>query len=517
MPHSVGDSVSSVRRPMSLAGPVARPRRALRAWVVRRPLALRAWLAAHGWSVVAIGLLGGCLLAEAAVVRTGIDDLDEGYFVQQAARVAVWGQVPYRDFESLYTPGLLYLHAALFWLLGGPNVLGPRLLALLARAALAGLLYALARPLVRQPLLAALPGLVLLGGFDAAPDRWEPHPGWLSSAFAVLATWCLSRRAVTARWLLGSGAAGAAAYVFKQNAGAFIMLAIVLRGLWPLLRAGWPLHRAALRHSLRDVGLPVAAFVACTLVWLGPLLVTLGGHIERLGGFVGALSTAGLFAPPEPTLLIPLACLIGGLLLVRREAGWLLLAGGCLLMTQYPRMDTLHLAWSAPLLLVVGAAALARAPAQVVAASLASVALLAVPVLNSRAGPLRTERVAVAAGVEVPRATARDLQGALDQIAQRTAAGEPIFVYPTSPLLYALAGRPNPTRFDHLNPGAATAAQIQATIADLERSDVRLVVVSDFWRAAWGPPGPNTTLEDWLAQHYTPVATAGSYRVLARI
>jgi hypothetical protein len=257
--------------------------------------------------------------------------------------------------------------------------------------------------------------------------------------------------------------------------------------------------------------------VACTILWLGPLVVAIDGHVERLGAFVGAVSTAGLFAPPEPTLLIPLACLIGGFVLVRREAGWLLLAGACLLMTQVPRMDTLHLAWSAPLLLVVGAAALARAPAQVVAASLASMALLAVPVLNSRASPLRTERVASVAGVEVPRATASDLQGALDQIAQRTAPGEPIFVYPTSPLLYALAGRPNPTRFDHLNPGAATPAQIQATIADLERSDVRLVVVSDFWRTAWGPPGPNAALEDWLEQHYTAVAGAGSYRVLARL
>ena len=52
------------------------------------------------------------------MLRVGIDDLDEGYFVQQGARV-LHGQVPYRDFLSLYTPGLAYLHAALFWALGG--------------------------------------------------------------------------------------------------------------------------------------------------------------------------------------------------------------------------------------------------------------------------------------------------------------------------------------------------------------------------------------------------------------
>src|SRR6202023_2875216 len=40
---------------------------------------------------------------------------------------------------------------------------------------------------------------------------------------------------------------------------------------------------------------------------------------------------------------------------------WCLVAGSLVLVTQYPRMDTFHLAWSAPLLLVAGAVVLARA------------------------------------------------------------------------------------------------------------------------------------------------------------
>src|SRR6202011_112620 len=40
---------------------------------------------------------------------------------------------------------------------------------------------------------------------------------------------------------------------------------------------------------------------------------------------------------------------------------WYLTAGSLVLVTQYPRMDTFHLAWSAPLLLVAGAVVLARA------------------------------------------------------------------------------------------------------------------------------------------------------------
>src|SRR5258708_1146799 len=68
-------------------------------------------------STLALGLICACLAAEVFALRVGIDDLDEGYFVQQAVRV-LHGQVPYRDFDTLYSPGLAYAHAGLFWLLG---------------------------------------------------------------------------------------------------------------------------------------------------------------------------------------------------------------------------------------------------------------------------------------------------------------------------------------------------------------------------------------------------------------
>ena len=50
-------------------------------------------------------------------------------------------------------------------------MLAPRTLALAARAALALLLFVIARPLVRRPLWAALPGLFVLVGLDDAPVR----------------------------------------------------------------------------------------------------------------------------------------------------------------------------------------------------------------------------------------------------------------------------------------------------------------------------------------------------------
>jgi 4-amino-4-deoxy-L-arabinose transferase-like glycosyltransferase len=444
-------------------------------------------------------LILACVAAEAAVLRVGIDDLDEGYFVQQAARV-LHGQVPYHDFETLYSPGLVYLHAALFAAVGGPSLMVARAVSLACRAALALLLFALTRPLVRRPAWAAAPAVVLLVGLDDVPVRWEPHPGWPSTLFAILAVWCLAQRPRLA-WLIAGGTATAAAFVFKQNTGVFILAAAVL---W----CGW-FGRA---HAYPLLG----AFVIATLAWAVPLLIAVDGQVQELAVLVGDVNQAGLWSAPDPTLLLPVACLAGGVWLVRRERDprlrWYLLAGSALFLTEFPRMDTSHLMWSAPMLLVLGAIALDRVRIWTALTALAAALFVLAPNWSSRAGALAELRVPID-GVQAPVATAADLQATVADIQQCTRPGEPIFVYPSSPLVYVLADRPNATRFDHLNPGAASPGQIHQVIADL--SAVRLIVISDFWVSAWGASDANVDLETWISSHYTDVGRHGSYRVLA--
>ena len=60
------------------------------------------------------------------------------------------------------------------------------------------------------------------------------------------------------------------------------------------------------------------------------------------------------------------------------------------------------------------------------------------------------------AGITVPTLEASRLIAAAEYISANTRPGEAIFVYPTAPILYVLADRPNPTRFAHLYPGAAS-------------------------------------------------------------
>src|SRR6266571_799948 len=75
----------------------------------------RSWFASRPRleEVLAILSLVTALCAELALIRVGLEPQDEGYFVEQASRV-LRGDLPYRDFDSLYTPALLYLQAGLF-------------------------------------------------------------------------------------------------------------------------------------------------------------------------------------------------------------------------------------------------------------------------------------------------------------------------------------------------------------------------------------------------------------------
>ncbi len=454
-------------------------------------------------ALLALALIVGCLFVEVVLLRVGIDDLDEGYFVQQATRV-LHGQVPFRDFETLYSPGLAYLHAAFFALLGGPNLVAARALGLATRAALALALFAIARPLVGNPLWAAVPALFLLVGLDDAPERWEPHPGWLSALGAVLAAWVIAR-GTGRRALVAAGALIAASYAFKQNTGVFMLLAAL----------AW-LMTSKRTQRAQDIATLLGSFAAVTAVWLVPLAIATRDSPGRLGVLFGAVNQAGLVSPPEQTMVVPLLCVAAGAALAWRGTStlrWYLLAALALFATQYPRMDTLHLAWSAPLLLVLGVVAADRMRPWNAALVVLFLAIEAYPMVAARAEFAALPRRPVA-NVEAPAQTAIDLTGLVGDLRQRTRPGEPIFVYPTSPLIYVLADRANPTRFDHLNPGAATPAQLQQVIDDLEASRVPAVVVSDFWEQAWGEPGPNAALEDWIASHFVEAARYGPYRVL---
>src|SRR3990167_8376883 len=69
------------------------------------------------------------LLTSAFFFNRGFAYYDEGFILHAAQRV-LQGEVPYRDFDLIYTPGSVYLTAAAFKLLG-ESILTGRILMLL--------------------------------------------------------------------------------------------------------------------------------------------------------------------------------------------------------------------------------------------------------------------------------------------------------------------------------------------------------------------------------------------------
>jgi hypothetical protein len=134
----------------------------------------------------------------------------------------------------------------------------------------------------------------------------------------------------------------------------------------------------------------------------------------------------------------------------------------------------------------------------------------------------------VADGIRTSPTDARALRRLIAIVHRRVAPGQPIFVGDRrfdvvrvgDPLLYLTLDRPNPTRYDVMQPGVVTSAPVQREIiAALRRSRTRLVI-------RWldptaepprpGPPGAHGSqlLDRWLARHFRTSTTVGDYRVL---
>jgi hypothetical protein len=122
-------------------------------------------------------------------------------------------------------------------------------------------------------------------------------------------------------------------------------------------------------------------------------------------------------------------------------------------------------------------------------------------------------------GLLADRATRDDFVAIVLDTRARSAPGEPIFVYPTLPMFYFLADRPNPTRFGHVYPGAATSDEQLEMINTLEALRVRYVVWDQYWVSEWGGDRRyllNRPLTDYLLRTYRTETMVGPFHILAR-
>ena len=160
--------------------------------------------------------------------RRSINLLDEGSTAAQALRI-VNGELIYRDFFTVVTPGSYYTVA---WLL---EIFGERLIVLRWAALVTGVLIALvtllvARRVMAWPFAAAAALMTTVWGwFLVTPNYYSLQ----AALFALGALACHLRWAggASARWILAAGVLTGLTAMVKQNVGAYTAAALMM-AIW---------------------------------------------------------------------------------------------------------------------------------------------------------------------------------------------------------------------------------------------------------------------------------------------
>ena len=234
-----------------------------------------------------------------------LDLRDEGYLFHEIERVAR-GEVPHRDFRSVYGP-LVYAANAPIYRASGGEVLAVRRQLAVLRALAVVAVYAIARQLVGRPhaLLAAVLAAAYFGRV-----LWNlntPYAALYTVPTVLLALWLALHGLVRGRhvWLFAAGLASGTGVLFKQSLG----LACAY-GLWMALTASGLLSestggRARGRTPILCLwGLAAAAIAAPFAAGIGvrdyaihflplhALLAVIGVRFARRGDPALALRTA---------------------------------------------------------------------------------------------------------------------------------------------------------------------------------------------------------------------------------
>jgi hypothetical protein len=151
-----------------------------------------------------------------AGIKQPVNAYDEGFALFGAARV-LSGDVPYRDFWTVYAPGQFYVLAGLFQLFG-TTVLVERLWDTTARAAVVLGVYLVTAMLTTRR--TALWPCIVVTLWLAAADYYG-YAIFPALALVLGGTWCLLRYAAGAapRWLPASGGLVGLATLFRHDVG----------------------------------------------------------------------------------------------------------------------------------------------------------------------------------------------------------------------------------------------------------------------------------------------------------
>lgn len=523
--------------------------------------------------VLSLALWVAAVLYLQPTMTAPLNIYDEGIIVYGATRV-MYGELPYRDFWTQYSPGQLYVLAGLFRLFG-PQIAVERWWDVAVRAALSLVMFMLAGVLSSQRA-----GLVawLIGVLWVTYYGFFGYPIFAGLLFSLFSIYALVRSFEQRRpWLIIAGLSLGVAALFRHDMAIYCVAAQLLvyapvafwrcapcyAGIGPRLGCAARATAPFAVSTLLVVG-PAAAFFALQVpamellhqLFLFPLTEFPKVRDLPYPKLAWTVDNLQFYAP---FVVYPLAVAVA---LARARAGrapgWQ--AWGVVIVALFGmfgfnqarvRSDTIHTVHfflCAVVLLPVllrGCADAGRVPrraplgaaSSVVASSIGAVFAIAA-LVNPIAGYADTlaARPAVERALKTTLPIGRPGQMSAQQtiavatMHSLTEAGDRVYiglsrhdrVFANDAMFYFLLQRPSATRYHELHPGVTNTAAVQTEmVRDLERHRVRYVVLTDMFEGAQEPNDSArstgvTLLDEYIATHYRTVNVVGPYRILAR-
>lgn len=491
----------------------------------------------------------------------------QGLACEGAQRV-LEGEVPYRDFWTLYAPGSFYLLAGLFGVFGS-SMMVARIAGAVLMATAVFVVYGLARRLVPawMACVTAIVSAIVLRGMAA---EYGTYPTVLPCILA--AWWCATQsfEKGSNRWLFAAGACASAAMLFKHDVGAYAALSIGLTLLLRRLAGG-------ASGFWKPLGVLLAGCCTLTLPVYLPLLMVAGrdmvndlivfpltdfrvarpehypepwpnwAMMTSPGRAVQQISMRLAFSIPTVTVLLSAAWLwrqrrrwgepcMATLLMLTLALPFFWQAAHVQINTHIFTMTVLcgllasgHVAWWWR----GGRRALAG-----VVASLCLIAWVPRPLYEASRGLEDPAAFTLprAAGVRGEAHEVRSIEEAVRFVQERTRPDEPVYVglarhdavLTSAPLVSFLLERPAATRYHELHPLINDTCAVQREmIADMERRGVRWMILWHVFDAAEQerrsarrrehmPRASCMELDTYLYGHFASVARFGRFDVRER-
>jgi len=459
---------------------------------------------------------------------------NEGTILQGAQRI-LDGQVPYRDFFTLFTPGSYYFHALLFRTMGD-SIIVARTAEAVNGGLFAALTYLIARRVCARwsALLTACTVVVTVLSYGLfAVHNWD------STLWAYLGLYCAIWVLQQPHWgwALGVGTCCSLTALFEQSKGAGLLLGLALgfavlalsrqvhlkrSGLFAVVTGlVWPVAVAiayfaaqhALPQMLKDLVHPLQHYAAVNKVPYG--YMNWGDDVRSAILDRSLLQTAFLLYVMSPHFLVSALPIIGAGVLVystiqtwkmrparaERWSYYVLVSActsGLLLCVLGTRTDWNHLIFIAPVASLILAWLLDGSdirlklvdpvkPVLVFAVMVAFFFLGFAQLLKARGS--------------VPRATRRGVlrvlppEDAFGYLQAHLKPGEEIFVYPYFPPYYYLTATANPTAYDFLQPGYNTPEEFQQALNVITAHRPRVVLFQPKFYEDLALTAPSTPLE----------------------